>query len=154
MQLDAATTWAVGGRVTKGLVEAFAFEAEVVGGRVDSGQFRDVERDGETGDIERSAKFGRVAIGVVLRLGDITIPYAYAGTGVQVANYTSTFTSGGITTDGPGDGFELAGFVAAGGGIDYRPGAGNLLIGARASYLVMQRGESAIDLGVQLGIAH
>ncbi|GAB4560905.1 MAG: hypothetical protein Tsb0020_07960 [Haliangiales bacterium] len=151
-QLSAASTWAVGGRVTKGLTEALAFEAEVVGGRTGNGQFDDVEWDGMTGEIERSASFGRVGIGMLLRLGDITIPYAHAGAGVQFAGYTSTFTSGAVSTDGPGDGFELAGFVTAGGGIDYRPGGGNLIIGARASFTAIQGGERVIDAGVQLGV--
>ncbi|GAB4561686.1 MAG: hypothetical protein Tsb0020_09370 [Haliangiales bacterium] len=151
-QLDAATTWVVGGRVTKGLAEPIAFEVEVVGGRADGGQFRDVERDGAIGDIERSASFGRIALGATLRLGDISIPFAYMGVGVQFASYTSTFTSDGQSVSGPGDGFELAGFVSAGGGIDYRLGGGGFVVGLRASYLQLAGGERAIDAGVQLGV--
>ncbi|GAB4564410.1 MAG: hypothetical protein Tsb0020_14560 [Haliangiales bacterium] len=152
VQFDATTTWAAGGRVTKGLAEPLAFEAEIVGGSISSGEFDDVERDGEIGDITRSASFGRIGIGILLRLGDIVIPYAHVGTGVQVASYTSTFTSGGVAAEGPGDGFELAGFVTAGGGIDYRLGGGNFMIGARAAFAAMQGGERALDIGVQLGV--
>ncbi len=149
--LDAVSTWAVGGRVTKGLAEPLAFEAEIVGGRTGSGRFDDAEWDGMVGDIERSASFGRIGVGIVLRLGDVTIPYAHAGAGVQLASYTSTFTNDGTSTEGPGDGFELAGFVAVGGGIDYRIGRGNLVIGVRATYMSIQGGERLIDASVQLG---
>ncbi|GAB4566143.1 MAG: hypothetical protein Tsb0020_17550 [Haliangiales bacterium] len=151
-QLDATTTWAVGGRVNKGLAEPIAVEVEVVGGRTGGGEFDDIDWDGMTGDIERSASFGRVAIGAVLRLGDITIPYLHVGAGVQLTSYTSTFTVNGVATEGPGDGFEYAGYVAGGGGIDYRVGGGNLIIGARATYIHMAGGERVIDAGVQLGV--
>ena len=137
----ATTFWGLGIRLLKGFSQSLAFEAEASGGRTGEVAF-----DLEDGELKRSAKFGRIHIGVALRFSaDKVIPTARAGIGVQATTYDSE-TAG----TKPDDGLEFSGLLGVfGGGVDYR--FSEHLIGGVALSLVAAEEIQSFEAGVRLG---
>ena len=137
----ATTFWGLGIRLLKGFSQSLAFEAEASGGRTGEVAF-----DLEDGELKRSAKFGRIHIGVALRFSaDKVIPTARAGIGVQATTYDSE-TAG----TKPDDGLEFSGLLGVfGGGVDYR--FSEHLIGGVALSLVAAEEIQSFEASVRLG---
>lgn len=109
--VDATSCLMLGGRLVKGITETFAFQAEIMGGSTGAAEF-----EGFT----RSANFGRATLGVMLRFGDMRIPYARVGVGAQGTSYN-------VSDGGPETKFEFSVLWTFGAGYDLR--LGKLLIG-------------------------
>jgi hypothetical protein len=87
----------------------FAFEAEVIGASSGDARFEDQNYNGQQGDLLRSAKLGRVALGGVLRMGMRRyIPVARVGLGLQGASHNAEIEVGGQRMPGPEVGFEFS----------------------------------------------
>lgn len=82
--LKATTFYGGGLRVTKGISELFALEAELVAGQTGSANF----------SAPRRAKFGRLQAGVAFRLGHQNVPIVRFGVGLLAAVYDETPESG------------------------------------------------------------
>lgn len=136
-----ATFVGAGVRVTKGVSELLAFEAEVSGGNTGEATFT---VEGE--ELRRSSTFGRVRVGAALRFGyEGVIPTARAGIGLQGIGYNSETTG-----TKPDDAIEFSGLLGFfGGGVDYR--FSEHVIGGVGFSLVAAEEIQAFEAGVRLG---
>ncbi|WP_428263401.1 hypothetical protein [Haliangium sp.] len=149
---DFTSTWAVGAYLGKGFAEVLALEFEFLAGRTGIGRHSDVDWDGMEGRVERSASFGRVGFGAQGRFGDMISPTGRLIVGVQGTSYTSTFTTDGMSMDGPGGGSDLLFYLRVSFGLDVRIGD-SFLIGTEASMMKLDKGEATLDLGAHVGVA-
>lgn len=123
-QLEATSFAGFGIRITKGFHENIAVEVEAAGGKTGNAQFENMSIDNMQGDLTRSASFGRMGFGGLLRFGDKVTPYLRLGAGLQAASFDAAFSAG-PEPDAP---FEFSPFLALGGGVNLRIGEG-LLVG-------------------------
>ena len=127
---EATRCFVLGARLVKGFYQAVAFEAEAALGWTGNADFANEAR---------SARFGRVTLGGLLRFGEWTIPYVRLGLGAQGADYNDT-----------GSSFELTTFFTLGGGVDVRIG-NNILAGFSISLNSTGDQARALDAGLHIG---
>ncbi|MCG8419475.1 MAG: porin family protein [Proteobacteria bacterium] len=136
-ELDATTFYGLGVRVTKGFSELIALEGEIAGGSTGDASFGS--------ELTRRAKFGRLLIGGVLRLGHKTIPTVRAGLGLQGTDYDSLSAA-----MKPDDSIEFSPLWYAGVGVSYRTSE-QIIIGADASFAQSSSAEPQAPLIIQMG---
>jgi hypothetical protein len=122
-----------GARVQKGYQWGGAFEGEVIAARSGDARFEEVSWNGLTGDITRHATFGRAMGGFAMRVGHDLVLTGRVGLGVQLTDYDSILTMGGIPVTGPGNGLEVDGVWSVGTGVDARIGE-HWILGAAVNF--------------------
>lgn len=87
----------------------------------------------------------------MIRFGDRFIVSTRLGVGILLASYDSTFTTGGTSMDGPGDGLEVDGVWSVGGGFDARLGE-HWGLGVATTLAVAFKSEArSLEAGLHLG---
>lgn len=131
-ELAGASLAGLGLRITKGMHENWAFEADVIGARTGQASFD----DGST----RRATLGRVLVGGVLRFGDKVMPTVKLKIGGQAGYFTA----------GDESSFAISGVWSFGAGLDARLGE-RWLLGLDASFTSTFDSESpSLEAGAHL----
>ena len=149
--IGGASMKGLGIRLTKGISNLWAFEAEFIGGQSAQVMFRDASWQGMQGDISRPASFGRLLAAGVVRFGERYIVSTRLGVGVQATSYNSTFTAGGVGMPGPGGSFAIDGMYTVGVGFDTHFGK-HWTFGAGANFSsTLRTVTSTLDAGLHFG---
>ncbi len=141
---DGTFLTAVAVRYLQGFHKNFAFEAEGMGGKTGEAEFKNMSWNGMNGDVARSATFGRVRVGGLLRLGDKYIPTVRLGLAGQGTSHSSLFSTGATSMDGPGSSFDFSALLDFGIGFDVRVGE-HFLAGVAASMVNVLSGPGGND---------
>ena len=150
-ELDATAFRGLSARVTYGFNRYVALEVEIAGGS--SGKARFDMFDGMSGDVVRSAEFGRAYVGGLLRLGYKTIPIVRVGLGFQGARLATEVRADGSDAVTFSDkSLEFEGIVIVGGGLDIR--LGESLVAWIAGTAVLRGVEELRALGASVHVGY
>ncbi len=144
--LDATSCTGLGFRLTKGISQLIAFEAEIAALQTGKANFTNVTVGEISGNLTRTASLGRIQLGGVLRFGDRIIPNARIALGLQATSHENDFSAP-EAAPGLDQATKFTRLLNIGIGVDIRLGD-SLMAGVGTSAIFLGDRLESVDAGV------